>query len=139
MLVDILRLKTLGKSVWKPFENEFAVNLQTLTRHIPTLDSETALAHRQTLLVDRRRKVMEGLSPVDMEQHYQRENRKRTNGTGQWQMQTYSEWRDFGKPEPILCINSRPGDGKTVLFAYIIGNLQLIWQRRPINESSGPP
>jgi tetratricopeptide (TPR) repeat protein len=124
-LLDIA-LKTIAKSAWKPFETEFEDILSALTRHTKILESETTFAHRQTVHLERQRRVMEWLNPVDVENDFQRELEKRAQKTCSWIIENndYESWKDPQKHDSLLWINGRPGSGKSVLSSSVIEDLQ---------------
>lgn len=124
---DPTALKTLIKSTWSQFESQFEDVLTALTRHTKILEAETTLAHRQTVHIERQRRVMEWLNPVEIESDFLRERNKRANKTCSWILSRpeYENWRSTEKhDDSILWINGRPGGGKSVLSTCIIEELQ---------------
>lgn len=69
---------------------------------------------------------MEWLNPVNVENDFQRECKKRAEGTCSWILKSpeYQSWKDTHKHDSILWINGPPGSGKSVLSTYIIEELQ---------------
>jgi hypothetical protein len=103
LLIDV-PLKTLTKSAWKPFETEFEDVLSALARHTKILEAETTFAHRQTMHLERQRRVMEWLNPVDVENDFQRELKKKAEDTCAWILgnKEYESWKDPQKYDSIL-------------------------------------
>ncbi|RDW56366.1 hypothetical protein BP5796_13241 [Coleophoma crateriformis] len=119
-------LKTIIKSAWKPFESEFEDVISALARHAKIMEVETTFAHRQTIHVDRQRRVMKWLNPVDVEADFRRERNRRAEGTCIWfkKNSEYECWKGTESPDSILWITGRPGSGKSVLSTSIIEHLQ---------------
>ncbi|KAH8806116.1 hypothetical protein F5884DRAFT_469786 [Xylogone sp. PMI_703] len=119
-------VKIFVKSIWNQFEDEFGNVISALTRHTKILEAETTLAHRQTVHIDRQRRVMEWLNPVDIENDFRREQKKKAKDTCSWILQRpeYQTWKDPRKHESFLWINGRAGSGKSVLSTAIIEQLQ---------------
>ncbi|RFU34722.1 hypothetical protein B7463_g1661, partial [Scytalidium lignicola] len=119
-------VKTLIKSAWNQFEDEFEDVISALNRHTKILEAETTLAHRQTVHVERQRRVMEWLNPVDIENDFRREQKKRAKDTCSWILERpeYKTWKDTQKHDSFLWINGRAGSGKSVLSTTIVEQLQ---------------
>ncbi|KAF2851228.1 hypothetical protein T440DRAFT_554593 [Plenodomus tracheiphilus IPT5] len=119
-------LRIFGKAILKTFKQEFQESLSSISRHTTLLDEQITFLHHRTVHIERRRKLMEWLAPVNLDNDLARWWARTTKGTNRWFLdhETYTNWRDGQADGSVLWLTGRAGVGKTFLAASIVQDLR---------------
>ncbi|KAL9035547.1 MAG: hypothetical protein Q9180_004806, partial [Flavoplaca navasiana] len=129
----------LGKSSWKPLQQQFGKIIDGFRVHVKNVDKEVSLSHmveasdsralvraqkgaiERAKKEDAHRRIIAAIPSVDNFAQHKKLQKLRKEGTGSWILhhRVYQKWYDAARSSSICCFGI-PGCGKTILASSIV-------------------